>query len=59
MSSEFDRRAALEYVRDMLEQLKVVSGQRNKVLFYLLDMARLEAVSEMDRRGNGEASQKH
>lgn len=38
-----DSRANLEYVRDMIEQLKVVSGvEKGAILLYFLDMAKLE-----------------
>jgi hypothetical protein len=39
-----DSRANLQYVRDMLEQLRMVSGApEGSVLSYLMEMARLEA----------------
>ena len=39
-----ESRETLEYIRDMLDQLKIVSGLRKgDLLLYLLDMARLEA----------------
>lgn len=43
-------RANLEYVRDMLEQLKVVSGAKSgAMLIYLLDLAKLEAEERIAR----------
>lgn len=43
-----DRRENLQYVRDMLEQLKVVSGAREgSILGYLMDMARLETEQQI------------
>ncbi|MCB8837084.1 hypothetical protein [Aurantimonas sp. VKM B-3413] len=43
-----ERRKNLQYVRDMLEQLKVVSGAREgSMLGYLMDMARLEAEHQL------------
>ncbi|MEN3791298.1 hypothetical protein [Fulvimarina sp. MAC3] len=46
-----DAIAGLRYVRDMLPQLKQVAGlPQGSMLPYLLDMARLEAQSEIDKR---------
>lgn len=46
-----DAIAGLRYVRDMLPQLKEVAGlPQGSMLPYLLDMARLEAQSEIDKR---------
>ncbi|WP_167591610.1 hypothetical protein [Jiella endophytica] len=43
-------RANLEYVRDMLEQLKVVSGAKSgAMLIYFLDLAKLEAEERIAR----------
>ena len=43
-----DREASLRYVRDMLAQLKVVSGApHNSLLGYFLEMARLEAEHQL------------
>ena len=43
-----DREASLRYVRDMLLQLKVVSGApHNSLLGYFLEMARLEAEHQL------------
>lgn len=53
MASRFiaERRENLQYVHDMLEQLKAISGApRGSVLAILLDMARLEAETEMRRQ---------
>ncbi|MEX6507897.1 hypothetical protein [Jiella sp. M17.18] len=45
-----ERQKNLQYVRDMLEQLKVVSGAREgSMLFYLMDMARLETEHQLER----------
>ena len=42
-----DPRANLEYVRDMIEQLKVVSGaEKGAILLYFLDMAKAKAETE-------------
>ena len=47
-----DTRANLQYVRDMLEQLRVVSGApEGSVLGYLMEMARLEAERQLAARG--------
>lgn len=55
MSSE--SRARLEYVRDMLEQLKVVSGAKPGAMFiYFLEMAKLELddrIAGLDAGSNG------
>ncbi|RFC66412.1 hypothetical protein DYI37_02930 [Fulvimarina endophytica] len=43
--------AGLRYVRDMLPQLKAITGlPQGTMLPYLLDMARLEAENEIARR---------
>ncbi|MER0238112.1 hypothetical protein [Fulvimarina sp. MAC8] len=48
---EDDAIAGLRYVRDMLPQLKQIAGlPQGSMLPYLLDMARLEAQSEIDKR---------
>lgn len=45
--------ANLHYVRDMLEQLKVVSGtQGGPLLLYLIDMAKHEAMIEIQRHAD-------
>ncbi|HEX2020155.1 MAG TPA: hypothetical protein VGO17_14565 [Aurantimonas sp.] len=47
-----DSRANLRYVRDMLEQLRAVSGApEGSVLSYLMEMARLEADRQIAARG--------
>jgi len=50
-------RANLEYVRDMIEQLKVVSGaEKGAILLYFLDMAKLETeawIASLDQAADG------
>ncbi|MCE7028232.1 hypothetical protein [Jiella avicenniae] len=52
-----DPRANLEYVRDMIEQLKVVSGvEKGAILLYFLDMAKLETeawIARLDQAAEG------
>ena len=49
-----DPRANLEYVRDMIEQLKVVSGaEKGAILLYFLDMAKAETESRITRLDEG------
>ncbi|UIJ73639.1 hypothetical protein [Aurantimonas sp. HBX-1] len=51
-SNSQDTRANLQYVRDMLEQLRVVSGAPDgSILAYLMEMARLEADRQLSARG--------
>ncbi|EAU40508.1 hypothetical protein FP2506_04746 [Fulvimarina pelagi HTCC2506] len=48
---EDDAIARLRYVRDMLPQLKQIAGlPHGSMLPYLLDMARVETQSEIDKR---------
>ena len=55
-------RANLEYVRDMLEQLKVVSGVApGDMLLYFLDMGKMEVeerLARLEQTGGGKASQR-
>ncbi|MBP0615400.1 hypothetical protein [Jiella mangrovi] len=45
-----EARANLEYVRDMLDQLKVVSGAKSSaMLVYFLDLAKLEVEDQLAR----------
>ncbi len=47
-----DRRQTLQYVRDMLLQLKGVLKQpQRSILSYLIDMARVEAEEQIGRLG--------
>jgi hypothetical protein len=49
-----DPRANLEYVRDMIEQLKVVSGaEKGAILLYFLDMAKAETEAWITRLDEG------
>ncbi|ORE99009.1 hypothetical protein [Aurantimonas sp. 22II-16-19i] len=53
-------RENLEYVRDMLEQLKVVSGvAQGDMLLYFLDMGKLEVderLARLEESSGGKAS---
>ena len=52
-----ESRETLEYIRDMLDQLKIVSGLRKgDLLLYLLDMARLEAEKRIAGADEGSGS---
>ncbi len=54
-----DRRHTLQYVRDMLLQLKGVSGQpKRSILSYLIDMARAEAEEQIARLAAEEGASK-
>jgi len=56
MSNKADElRENLQYVSDMIEQLKVVSGLQNgAMLLHLLDMAKLEADQQIERMKGSE-----
>ncbi|MBO0663756.1 hypothetical protein LQ948_14050 [Jiella sp. MQZ9-1] len=49
-ATNWQLRENLEYVGEMLEQLKIVSGvPQNDILYYFLDMAKVEVDSRLVR----------